>query len=226
MEIPSNIKTYSDVKAVEQTASVEKNDGFNKLLETQDLSESEYKKLTYEEAKALQLEREKEGKYVTKDTPGYSLGFGEFGSALLQVTTLTDDEAFNKAAFETMKQKDIPAMYLTELKNNMDYDAGRRKHPHGAIDVSELYGNPYALSRSEMNQIDLDAFLQNMINTYTQLLSSLPSYLNPDETQQSLDDLTQIQQNYNKNKEEQNRALEQQMSKGSNINPLHYKNIV
>ncbi|WP_072681832.1 hypothetical protein [Arcobacter sp. LA11] len=225
MEISSDIKTYSDVSSVEKNSTTQKSDDFSQLLETKDMTESEYKKLTFEEAKELQLQREKEGAFKTKETEGYDLMFGEFGTSLLQVTTLTNDEAFNKAAFETMKKKEIPAMYLTELKNNMDYHAGRRKNPHGSLDVSEVYGNSSSLSRNEMNQIDLDAFLENIINTYVQLLSNLPSYLNRDDTKQSLDDLKEIQENYQENKND-NKTVVEQIVGSNNINPFHVQSMV
>lgn len=214
-----DISLVQNGQTKQNSEATQKSEKFAELLKLNDLNERELKKLTFEEAKALQLQREKDGSYRKKEGAEYAAHFADKGSSLLQVTTLTNDDAFNKAVFEKMKEKEIPSFYLEGVKHNMDYSQGRRKHPYPTLSVTEVHGNFNALSREEINNLDLDLFLKEMINIYTELLRTSAPYIDKEKAEQNLNDFEDIQNNYNKYKEK-NDALLKNMLRGNSVNPL------
>jgi len=221
MEINTNNTISTQIQNTKQNESNVKTDDFLKLLKLNDLGETELKKLTFEEAKEIQLQREKEGlKDNHTTTDGTAFGGHSLGSdSLLRITTLTDNDAFNKATFEKMKQKEMPSMYLNEIEHNMNHTLGKRAQPFPTLLVDELYGGFNPATKQEIKSIDLDVFIEQMISTYTQLLMNGTSHTSKEQTEQSLNDMKDIKENYNKYKNE-NKVLLETMRRDNKVNPL------
>lgn len=179
--------------------------------------EEELKKLTYEEAKALREKLETNGHFKDIDESGNERS--SFGSGLLQVTGLTNDDSFNKAMFETMKTKESPGFYLMELRHNMEYTQGKRAHPWPTISVEEAQGKMHRLTPQELKEIDVQEFLNDIIKTYEELLLNLPYYLDREETENTLNGYKELQENYQKEQNEKNAILES-YTKNTKENPL------
>jgi len=221
MEITTNTTILAQNQEVQQNTSISKTSEFLETLKLNDLGETDLKKLTYEEAKAIQLQREKEGltdRNITTDGSAFG-GHGVGGDSLLRITTLTEDDAFNKAAFEKMKQKDMPSMYLNEIEHNMNHTLGKRAHPFPTILVDELYGGYSPATKQEIKSIDIELFMEQIINTYTQLLMNGTSHTSKDKTEQSLNDMKDIKDNYYKYKEEKETLLKA-MTRTNSVNPV------
>ena len=139
---------------------------------TGDFEERKFKHLSFEEAKALQLKLEKDGYFNKGDEDIANIAFANIGASLLQATTYTNDDEFNKALFETMKTKEHPMNYLNEINHNLEYSQGRRKFPYPTIYIGEVqgltnYGFTYKkMSKDEISNINISEFIKFMINTY------------------------------------------------------------
>lgn len=220
MQINTSVTSTVQVqqtKEVQQTQSTNKTEELFKSLRLNDLGETDLKKLTYEEAKAIQQYREKEGLESPKGEANFG-GHRVAGDSLLQITTFTDDDAFNKAAFNKMKEKEFPSMYLNEIEHNMNHMQGKREHPFPTLLHDELYGGFSGLTETEIKSIDIELFMEQMISIYTRLLST-GSHVSKDKTEQSLNDMKDIQNDYYKYKEE-NEALLKEMTKTNSMNPV------
>ena len=110
-------------------------------------------------------------------------------------------------------------MYLNEIEHNMNHTLGKRAQPFPTLIVDELYGGFNPATKQEIKSIDLDVFIDQIINTYNQLLLNGTSYTSKDDIKQSLNDMKDIKENYNKYKEE-NKALLEAMTRDNKPNPL------
>ncbi|MDY0320213.1 MAG: hypothetical protein RBR23_00640 [Arcobacteraceae bacterium] len=188
---------------------------FDKLITDEtnfNLQESNLRTLDFQELKEIKLELEKSNKL-------YSLGLDFNASSLLEATTLTNDVNFNKSLVETMQTKESPFFYLMETKHNMEYSEGRREYPWPTLSVEEAQGNYSPLTNEEIKNINIAKFLETIISAYEELLSNLPHYYDREETKQSLEDLKEIKQNYQKLQDEQNSLLDS-FIKNNRPNPL------
>jgi len=179
--------------------------------------EKELKELSYEEAKELRAYLKEAGHLKDVDSNGNQLS--TFGSGLLQVTDLTNDDTFNKTMFETMKTKKEPGFFLMEVRHNMEYSQGRREHPWPTISLDEAQGNFSPMTPEEFKQINVQEFLDDIIKTYEELLFNLPYYLDREETEKTLQGYKELQKNYQKELNEKNATLES-YTKNTKENPL------
>ncbi|XPV70631.1 MAG: hypothetical protein ACNI25_08590 [Halarcobacter sp.] len=208
----------SDLKS-ESSAKV--NDLFENIINKEGnlnvfIDESELKDLSYEEAKELRKKLE-ENSYLEESKNGDQRI--SFGSALLQVTNFSNDDDFNKTLFETMKTKEYPGLYFDEIKHNIEYEAGNRQFPWPTISVDEAQGNYTSLSNDDYKNLDIEKFLENIIETYTEMLLNLPSYLDREETEETLNNYKELQKDYQEKKDEKNALLEN-LTKNNKENPL------
>lgn len=209
----SDIKKENSTKVEDLFKNMINENGFLNMSS----NEAELKKLSYEEAKELRVKLEDNGYLKKADKNGNQLI--SFGSALLQVTDLTNDDSFNKTLFETMKSKDNPGLYLDEIKHNMGYTQGNMEFTFESISVAEAQGSFSPLTSKEIKNINVEKFLQDIIDTYEELLLKLPSYLDREEIQQSLNDYRQLQKDYQEKQNEKNVVLEN-LTKNHRENPL------
>lgn len=179
--------------------------------------ESELRNLSYEEAKALRVKLEESGHLQATDANGNQLA--TFGSSLLQVTNLTNDDSFNKAMFETMKNSEEPGLMLMELKHNMEYSQGKRAHPWPTLSLDEVQGNMTQLTPEEFRNIDVKKFLDEIIKTYEELLLNLPHYLDKNETEETLNGYKELKEKYQKELDEKSAILES-YTKNNKENPF------
>lgn len=191
------------------------NKSFDKLITDEtnfNFQESNLRTLDFQELKELKLELEKSNKL-------YSSGLDFNSLSLLEATTLTNDINFNKSLVETMQKKESPFLYMMETKHNMEYSEGRREYPWPTLSVEEAQGNYSPLTNEEIKKINIDKFLETIISEYEKLLSNLPHYYDREETKQSLEDLKEIKQNYQKIQNEQKSLLDS-FTKNNRPNPL------
>ena len=170
------------------------------------LRETELKKLSYEEAKELNIKLEKNGYFgeVNND----SIGIMTIGNTLLKVTSLTNDDDFNKVLFEEMKTKKHPAFFFDQIKHDIEYTKGNRDFPSGTISLNEAQGNYSPLSSYEYKNLDIQKFLINIIAVFDKMLSNLPYYRDREETEESLNTYKELQKKYHKKVDEKNAILE------------------
>ncbi len=180
------------------------------------IDESELKDLSYEEAKELREKLEENG-YLEESKNGDQRI--SFGSALLQVTNFSNDDDFNKTLFETMKTKEYPGLYFDEIKHNIEYEAGNRQFPWPTISLDEAQGNYTPFSNEQYKNLDIQQFLTNIIEIYQELLLKLPSYLDREETQETLDNYKELQKNYQE-KQDEKKAILENLTKNNKQNPL------
>lgn len=212
--------TYQSELQTESSAKV--NDVFENMIHedgnlAMDLEESELRNLSYEEAKELKLKLEENGYFdeIHNDTSGLMT----IGNSLLKVTSLTNDEEFNKALFETMKTKEHPGLYFDEIKHNIEYSQGNRDFPWPSISVDEVQGYREPLTGDEYKNLDVQSFLSSIIKTYQELLLNLPSHLDEEETEETLNNYIELQKSYQEKKDEKNALLES-LTKNNKENPL------
>lgn len=167
-----------------------------------DISEQELKKLSYEEVKELKSKLD-EMNYFDKTNENGPDFLDYAGIGLLSVVDFTNDDNFNKTLFETMKNKDEPGLFLAEIKHNMEYSKGLKEYPFGA----SMEGDSN-MTTNQIKNINVNEFLENAIVLYKKALSLLPPFLDRERTEQSLEDLKNLKENYEKRKKENNIILE------------------
>jgi len=223
MEIQATTTSQNYATTTTQKAdSSNKEEKFSKFISEDGIlnisfDEKELKELTYEEAKELRAYLEEAGYLKDVDSNGNQLA--TFGSGLLQITDLTNDDSFNKTMFETMKTKSEPGLFLMEVRHNMEYSQGRREHPWPTISVNEAQGNFSPMSAEEFKNIDVQKFLDDIIKTYEELLFNLPYYLDREETEKTLQGYKELKEEYQKELDEKNAMLES-YTKNTKENPL------
>jgi len=211
--------TYQSELKSESSAKV--NDVFENIINEEGnlnvfIDESELKDLSYEEAKKLREKLEENG-YLEESKNGDQRI--SFGSSLLQVTNFSNDDDFNKTLFETMKTKEYPGLYFDEIKHNIEYEAGNRQFPYPTISLDEAQGNYTPFSNDDYKNLDVEEFLENIIETYTEMLLNLPSYLDREETEETLNNYKELQKDYQE-KQDEKKALLENLTKNNKENPL------
>ncbi len=208
----NNVTSKSTTKVDKVFENMINEDGSLKIS----LNETELKKLSYEEAKELREKLEENG-YLKKDNNENQLY--SVGNTLLSVINFTNDDDFNKTLFETMKTKENPGLYLDEVKHNIEYEGGNRQFPWPTISLDEAQGNYTPFSNEQYKNLDIQQFLTNIIETYQELLLKLPSYLDREETQETLDNYKELQKNYQE-KQDEKKAILENLTKNNKQNPL------
>jgi hypothetical protein len=214
-------QNYSRDAKQQESSNVEKL--FHSLINEEgdfDLSfdEEELKKLTFNEAKELKIKLEVNGYLQNLDNEVVeSSSF--LGSGLLKVINLTYEEEFNKSLFEKMQTKKEPDLFLEEMKHNMEYSEGRRDNPWPNTSEKEFQGDFFALTADEIKTLDIEKYLENTIESYSKLLSKMPTDFVKEELEQSLNDFKELQEGY-KTKDNEKSALLSSMMRVNRPNPL------
>ena len=182
--------------------------------------EEELKSLTFQEAKELKIKLEDNG-YLQDVNDDINHGISENSSGLLKVVTFTYDEEFNQSLFNTMKSKDNPKVFLEEMIHNIEYSEGKRENLWPTVSIEETQGEYTALNDNEIKNIDIKEFLQTTIKAYEQLLSTISTGYDQEDTAQSLHDLKEISNGYHTQDSEKN-ALLSSIMRVNRPNPLMF----